>query len=30
MVETVMQAVGWGAICFMLVGGIAAVIRGLL
>lgn len=30
MVETIMQAAGWGTICLKLVAGIAAVIRGLL
>ena len=30
MVETIMQAAGWVTICFTLVAGIAAVVRGLL
>lgn len=30
MVEMVMQGVGWATICFTLVAGIAAVVRGLL
>jgi len=30
MVETIMQAAGWVTICFTLVGGLVAVLRGFL